>query len=65
MRGKFHDSEFFLYNVENIVLYGDVSMDRAKNKPVTEYAYEDDVPIEFNGKSLKVKQIAKVKGLSG
>lgn len=55
-----HQTEFFLYDVENIMLLGDVKIDRRENKPVTEFMFEDDQPIEFNGKEIKVKQIAKI-----
>ena len=64
MRGKLHDTDFFLYKIENFLLCGDVSLDRAKNKPVEEYMYEDDTPLEFDGKEIKVKQIAKIKDIS-
>ena len=39
MRGgpKLHQTEFFLYDVKNYVLMGDVSMDRRENKPETDF----------------------------
>ena len=39
---KIHKTEFYLYNVDNYALLGDVSIDRAKNVPETSFIEEED-----------------------
>ena len=36
-----HDTQFYLYNVQNYLLCGDVSIDRAKNKPEQDFTQEE------------------------
>ena len=41
---KSHDTQFYLYNVQNYLLCGDVSIDRTKNKakPEEEFMLEEN-----------------------
>ena len=43
-----HDSEFFLYNVQNYLLCGDVKLDRSCNKPETAFLLEEKQDINVN-----------------
>ena len=60
MRGhKHHDTQFFLYNVENIMLSGDVDMDRRKNKAFTQYVSEE-ASVNVNEKMILMNQIGHI-----
>ena len=61
---KHHETQFFLYNVENFVLCGDVSLDRTQNIPVDNYLLESDQVIKVDDKDVKCEQIGQVKTMS-
>lgn len=59
-----HDTQFYLYNVENFLLVGDVSLDRSKNKPETDFIKEEDQEVTVDeGLVVKCDQIASVRDL--
>ena len=44
-----HETEFFLYNVENFLLSGEVSLDRSKNYPQSNFMVNDGTDLIVNG----------------
>lgn len=48
-----HQTEFFLYNIENKLLCGDsVSIDRRKNKPVADFMSDENTEFIVNEKEI-------------
>ena len=43
-----HGTSFFLYNVENFVLCGDIGIDREKNKPESAFIMEENQDLTVN-----------------
>ena len=39
---KSHETQFYLYNVQNYLLCGDISIDRANNKPEEDFIQEEN-----------------------
>ena len=56
-----HDTDFFLYNIETFLLVGDVSLDRSKNVPVTDFLLEEMQEIEINNRISVVDQIGCIR----
>ena len=56
-----HKTEFFLYNVENIMLFNGVGIDRSLNKPVTNFSKEEKTEIKVKDKILNYTMYANKK----
>ena len=63
-RGKTHRTEFFLYNVENFMLVGDVSLNREKNKAVSHFEQESDVEFMLDERPIKGTSITNKQSLN-
>ena len=55
-----HGTEFFLYNVENYLLCGDMGLDRTVNKPETDYLLEKDQEVKINGEIINCDMIGHI-----
>ncbi len=53
-----------MYNVENILLCGDISLDRTKNLDKDEYLIENETSLLINGQSILGKQYS-AKNING
>ena len=56
-----HKTEFFLYNVENLMLFNGVSIDRSLNQPATNFSKEEKAEIKIKDKIFHYIQYANNK----
>ena len=61
---KSHDTQFYLYNVQNYLLCGDVSIDRANNKPEEDFIQEENQVINVNGSDVTCSQIGHIASIT-
>ena len=64
MRGQRHQTELFLYDAETFFLCGDVSLERDKNRPATEFTRREGTPYVVNGKEIVGTHIEHFKSLN-
>ena len=43
-----HQTEFFLYDIENILLSGNVTLDRTLNQDVSKFCFTPNTPFQLN-----------------
>lgn len=53
-----------MHNVENYLLIGDVSLNRDKNKQVSQFDLTEDVEFELDNRTITAKSISNVDSLN-
>lgn len=53
-----------MYNVENVLLVGDVSLNREKNKQVSQFDLTEDVEFQLDDRTITAKAISNVDNLN-
>ena len=57
---KGHETQFYLYKVENYLLSGAVSLDRSQNKPDSHFMVHQGTDLIVNGQQFKGTHISNV-----